>query len=105
MSIERLSGKKPQLFRPPFGVTSPNLAKAIKKTKHTVIGWNIRSFDTALKNKDLVLKRIIKHIRPGSIILLHDTQPNTLYILEHLLLHLKQYKYETVTVNNLLDET
>lgn len=102
--IEKITGKPSNLFRPPFGVTTPKLAKAIKETKHNVIGWNNRSFDTILKNKTLVLKRIIKHISPGGIILLHDTQPNTLYILERLLFHLKQHEFEAVTINNLLNE-
>ncbi len=102
--IEKVIGKPSKLFRPPFGVTTPNLAKALKETKHNVIGWNNRSFDTVLKNRTLVLKRIIKHISPGGIILLHDTQPNTLYILEHLLLYLKQHQFEAVTINNLLNE-
>ncbi|WP_033960378.1 polysaccharide deacetylase family protein [Psychroserpens jangbogonensis] len=102
--IKELTNDTPSLFRPPFGVTTPNIAKAIKETEHRVIGWSNRSFDTALKNKDLVLKRIIKHLSPGGIILLHDTQPNTLYILERLLLHLKQHQFEAVTVNELLNE-
>ncbi len=102
--IKELTNDTPSLFRPPFGVTTPKLAKAIKETEHKVIGWNNRPFDTVLKNKDLVLKRIIKHISPGGIILLHDTQPNTLYILERLLLHLKQHQFEVVTINDLLNE-
>ncbi|TSE05355.1 polysaccharide deacetylase family protein [Aquimarina algiphila] len=102
--IKKSIGESSNLFRPPFGVTTPNLAKAIKETKHHVIGWDNRSFDTVLKNKTLVLKRIVKHISPGGIILFHDTQPNTVYVLERLLIHLKQHQFEAVTINNLLDE-
>lgn len=102
--IENITGEKPQLFRPPYGVTTPQLANAIKQTRHRVIGWNNRSFDTALKNKSLILKRVIKRICPGGIILFHDTQKNTLVILEHLLQHLKQHNYNAVTITELFDD-
>ncbi|WP_162495546.1 polysaccharide deacetylase family protein [Confluentibacter flavum] len=102
--LKKIIGKAPLYFRPPFGVTTPNLANALKETRHTVIGWNNRSFDTVIKNKNLVLKRIINQISIGDIILFHDTQPNTPYILEHLLLHLKQHKIEAITINDLLNE-
>ncbi|WP_179345198.1 polysaccharide deacetylase family protein [Winogradskyella ursingii] len=103
-AIEKVTGKKPTLFRPPFGVTTPHLSKAINKTGHLVVGWNNRPYDTAIKNKDIILNRIVKKVKPGNIILLHDTQPHILYVLEHLLLYLEQHNYQTVTVNELYNE-
>lgn len=102
--IENSTGVRPHLFRPPFGVTTPKLAKALKQSEHLVIGWNNRSFDTALKNKSLVLKRITNRICPGGIVLLHDTQANTLSVLEHLLQHLKQHDYDVVTITELFND-
>lgn len=102
--IEKNTGVKSKLFRPPYGVTTPQLAKALKQTNHRVIGWNNRSFDTALKNKSLILKRILNRICPGGIILLHDTQEHTVGILEHLLQHLKQHNYNPVTITELFDD-
>src|SRR5690606_27468827 len=84
-SIHKITGKKTTLFRPPFGVTTPKLAKALKVTEHKVIGWNIRSFDTVINNPQKILKRITKRVHPGAIILLHDKQSNVLLVLEHLL--------------------
>jgi len=102
--IKELIGISPKFFRPPFGITTPHLASAIKETKHLVVGWNNRPFDTALKNKNFVLTRIIKHISPGGIILLHDTQLDTFFLLEYLLLYLKENQFEAVTINNLINE-
>ena len=93
-----------RLFRPPYGVTTPHLAKAISFTKHTVIGWNIRSFDKGIKDTDLILKRIKKQVKPGGIILLHDTHANAPYILENLLLFLREQNYTTVSINRLINE-
>lgn len=103
-SILKATGKKSELFRPPFGVTTPKLARALEITEHQVIGWNIRSFDTVIRNPKLVVKRIFKRLKPGSIILLHDTQANVIPVLEHLLQSLQEQNYQTVTINDLIYE-
>lgn len=104
-AVFTLTGRKPTLFRPPFGVTTPNLAKAIKVTGHQVVGWNIRSFDMVLKKRNMILSRVLKRVRPGCIILLHDSHEHIGYVLEQLLQFLKAHDYEMVTINDLLDET
>jgi len=96
------SGKKSNYYRPPFGVTNPNIAKALKFTKHKVIGWNIRSLDTKIKSEEKILNRIKKRLSPGSIILLHDTSEKTVRVLEQLLVILSENQYEAVTVETLL---
>lgn len=104
-AIAKVIGTKPQLFRPPYGVTTPHLAEAIKQTGHKVIGWNIRSYDTALKNPKTVLNLITKNVTPGAIILLHDNHDRIEVVLEQLLQFLKTQGYTTVTINELLNET
>ena len=49
--IERVIGLQPKLFRPPYGVTNPNLKKAIIKGDYTPVGWSVRSMDTVIKNE------------------------------------------------------
>jgi peptidoglycan-N-acetylglucosamine deacetylase len=88
--IKQYTGKPNQLFRPPFGVTNPNIAKAVKKTGIKTIGWSIRSLDT-VKSKMQVLKRLQK-AKPGDIILLHDTKHQTPEILEEFLRSMKDIK-------------
>lgn len=72
-----------RLFRPPFGVTNPDIGKIVKYTGHKVIGWNVRSFDTSIVKDSLspaeareaidrCVGRIMRKARPGSVILLHD---------------------------------
>ncbi|NDV66996.1 polysaccharide deacetylase family protein [Bacteroides sp. 224] len=70
-TLEDLLQKDIHIFRPPFGVTNPTIAKATKRLGYKSIGWNIRSMDTSFSHPK-VLKRIRKRLRPGSIILLHD---------------------------------
>jgi len=101
--IEKLTGKKVQFFRPPYGVTNPSIRRALEVTKHKVIGWNIRSLDGIISNKKIILNRIAKRIAPGAIVLLHDTKPETVNVLEQLLVIVAEKKYEIVSIEQLLN--
>jgi peptidoglycan/xylan/chitin deacetylase (PgdA/CDA1 family) len=70
--IYGIIGKRVRLFRPPYGVTNPMLAKAVKSMRYKVMGWSIRSLDTVKKDRHKVVNKIIRLIKPGAIILLHD---------------------------------
>lgn len=93
--IFRIGNIKTNLYRPPFGVTNPNIAKAISKTQKKSIGWNVRSLDTVIDNEKKIYHRITKNLKPGSIILLHDTSEKTYLVLVELLLFLKRENYST----------
>src|SRR5204863_8630054 len=56
--IQKTTGKKCKLFRPPYGVTTPLIARLVKKNNYTVVGWNVRSYDTSIKDKEKLMKRI-----------------------------------------------
>ncbi|MEX1192664.1 MAG: polysaccharide deacetylase family protein [Brumimicrobium sp.] len=100
--IKSFTGSKPKFYRPPFGVTNPRIARAIKQTGHTVIGWNIRSLDTFIHDENKIFNRIVRQVKPGSIILLHDTSERSVNVLERLLVYLKTQNYQCVTVEELL---
>ncbi|WP_223609006.1 polysaccharide deacetylase family protein [Chryseobacterium sp. OSA05B] len=92
---------KTDLYRPPFGVTNPNIAKAIKRTHKKSIGWNVRSLDTITEDEKKIYKKVTKGLKKGSIILLHDTSEKTYKVLVDLLLFLKDKKYSTFTVDSI----
>lgn len=101
--IEKYIGKKPNFFRPPYGVTNPAIRQALEITGHKAIGWSIRSFDARLKEEDLVFNRVKKRISPGGIILLHDTSEHSANVLERLLVTLREKNYEVVSLEELLN--
>ncbi len=101
--VESVTAKRPRLFRPPYGVTNPDLAKAITKGGYTPIGWNIRSLDTVAKDKDQLLERIKKGIKPGAVLLLHDSMEVTVQALPLLLQHLKKEGYRIERIDKLLN--
>ena len=71
-AIEAAVGKVPAYFRPPMGLTNPHLRSALKKNRLSVVGWDVRPFDTTASTEK-VIQRVLKKIRNGSIIALHDT--------------------------------
>lgn len=93
---------KTNLYRPPFGVTNPNIARAIKKAGKKSIGWNVRSLDTVIQDEKKIYRKITKRLKKGSIILLHDTTEKTYNVLADLLVFLKDKKYSTFTIDNIL---
>jgi peptidoglycan/xylan/chitin deacetylase (PgdA/CDA1 family) len=102
-SIKSVIGKKPLLFRPPYGVTTPAMGKSIAETKHVVIGWNIRSLDTTGIPKREMLTRIKKKLVPGSIILLHDHVNGTELVLKDLVSMIRTNGYEIIPLDELLN--
>jgi hypothetical protein len=71
-AIENTIDKIPAYFRPPVGLTNPHLKRALRKLGLSVVGWDVRPYDTWLSSEK-VTNRVLKKIRNGSIILLHDT--------------------------------
>jgi len=70
-AIEAAIGKVPAYFRPPMGLTNPHLRSALRKHGLSVVGWNVRPFDTTA-SAEKVVRRVLKKIRNGSIVALHD---------------------------------
>jgi peptidoglycan/xylan/chitin deacetylase (PgdA/CDA1 family) len=89
----------PQLFRPPYGVTNPNIAKAVKTLKLQSIGWNIRSYDTSTNDIEKITQRILSQLKPGAIILLHDRLKYMPQLLEKLIPAIKEKGYCFSTIN------
>ncbi|MFC4164594.1 polysaccharide deacetylase family protein [Epilithonimonas zeae] len=99
--IAKIGNIKTNFYRPPFGVTNPNIAKAINKTQKKSIGWNVRSLDTVIDDEKKIYNRITKNLNKGSIILLHDTSEKTYNVLVDLLLFLGREKYSTFTIDSM----
>jgi peptidoglycan-N-acetylglucosamine deacetylase len=100
--IESITGKRPKLFRPPYGVTNPNVAKAVRLSGMHSIGWSIRSFDTTAKDPEALLQRILSQLTGGDIILLHDSMPITCKILTELIIRARQKGFTFVRVDKML---
>jgi peptidoglycan/xylan/chitin deacetylase (PgdA/CDA1 family) len=99
----KLTGYRTRLFRPPYGVINPMVSNALKKLHgYRVIAWNRRSFDTISGHEEIVLSRILKGISAGDIILLHDTVPLTVRILEQVIGSIKEKGFTFVSIAEML---
>lgn len=97
-TLIRKHGVEPRLFRPPYGVTNPMLARAVAASKLKTVGWSIRSLDTLAHNPQYLLSKVIKRLKPGSIILFHDSQPITANILDAFITQAKANGYRFVPI-------
>lgn len=102
--LEGISQQPVTLFRPPFGVTNPTVAQAVKQLGYTSIGWNIRSLDTQILLADHVVDRIRKRLSPGSVILLHDRLPHSAEVLQKTLQLLQDEGYKVVSLTQLIND-
>ncbi len=100
-SIQRAIGKKPKLFRPPYGVTNPTMTRVLKKNGMVSVGWTLRSFDTAIKEKEILLEKLFK-TKSGDIVLLHDFGHQTIHALDEYLTEIKKQNIEIKRLDELI---
>lgn len=70
--VERATGARPRLYRPPVGFRSIAMARAMRRSGLRLVNFNARAFDRFNVRADLIVRRIVRRVRPGAIILLHD---------------------------------
>jgi peptidoglycan/xylan/chitin deacetylase (PgdA/CDA1 family) len=74
--LQGITGKRPRLFRPPFGRINSDTASRLARSGYTVIMWNLDSGDWKAKTALQVLettKRVIEENPEGGVLLFHDT--------------------------------
>ncbi|HNR41458.1 MAG TPA: polysaccharide deacetylase family protein [Bacteroidales bacterium] len=100
--IDRIINKKVSLFRPPYGVTNPAVAAAVRARGYTVIGWSLKSRDTVIKNENLLLERLGQKLKNGGIILFHDNMDVTARILDRFIQHAAERNFRFERLDHLL---
>jgi peptidoglycan/xylan/chitin deacetylase (PgdA/CDA1 family) len=102
-AVFEATGKKPLLFRPPYGVINPMLKRALHGSGFHVIGFSNRAWDTSNRKTDIILARIMKNLKPGDIILLHDTVPESIEVIKCMAEKMTQAGYRIVPLDKLLN--
>lgn len=97
--IYEVTGKKPTYIRPPFGSWSENLECLIPMN---VILWDIDPLDWKVKNKNKVVRHVVKHAKNGDIILLHDSYKTSVEAALEIIDTLSKEGYTFVTADELL---
>lgn len=72
-SFERRFGLCPAFFRPPHGTHTPFMGHVAAQRGMTMVTWDVSAGDWATTDGNLVARRVLEQVQPGSIILLHDS--------------------------------
>ncbi len=100
--IEKLTGKRPTLFRGPYGEYNNSVINAAKEQNMFVLQWNIDSLDWKNLSADEIVLRVTSRISPGSVMLFHNGAKNTPEALPKILEKLQADGYKFVKASDLI---
>lgn len=98
-TIKQISGMDQKsfgskLFRPPYGRITSKQAKILQKKGYKIVMWDIISFDyDASISKEKCLQNVLKNIKPGSVVVFHDSlkaEKNLRYTLPKVLRYISE---------------
>ena len=87
--IEALTGKRPTLFRPPYGDYNSRVITVVRDEGYEAVQWSVDSLDWKNRGVDDLIKRATTNVQSGDIILFHNDSE---YIVEALPAILKHYQ-------------
>lgn len=102
-AIQAATGQRPTLMRPGFGMINDAVLAEVGRQAMAAINWDVVPYDW-IHDTDLAASRalLMAHIRPGSVVLLHDTFASTVDLVQQMLPVLRANGYHPVTVSRLL---
>ena len=99
--ISEVTGTYTSFVRPPFGEWKKNLDFEITMIP---VSWNVDSRDWTTQNSEKIVKRVVKDVDEGDIILMHDIFESSVQAALEIIDILSGQGYEFVTVDELLLE-
>ena len=104
-AIAAATGVTPKLWRPPGGLTNEAVNEQAAKVGLAGILWEVIPYDW-INDSNTAASRylLLTQIKPGSVVLLHDTYSSTVDIVEQFIPVLKANNYHLVTVSQLLGQ-
>ena len=100
--IEKLIGKRTNLYRTPYGEYNNTVIKSAEDKGYYSIQWNIDTLDYKDLTGEEMWNRIKNKLSKGSIILCHNGTKNTANSLDMLIKNIKKEGYEIVKVSDII---
>jgi peptidoglycan/xylan/chitin deacetylase (PgdA/CDA1 family) len=100
--IQRLTGQRPTLMRPPQGRTDDTVHEICRELGLAEVLWSVTAKDYQTDDSDLITERVLKQSSRDGIILLHDIYDGTVPAVPGIIDALKSRGYVFVTVPQLL---
>lgn len=104
-AIRRAVGVTPRVFRPPYGSASRSVVLAARLAGLVTVRWDVDPHDYDTPGAETIERRLVRRVKPGSIVLLHDdraAREQTAVALDGALGRLRERGYRFVTVSELL---
>lgn len=102
LAIENITGKKVELFRPPFGEYSDTVITCAEEAGLYPIQWSVDSLDWKDLSAAEIKKRVISGADKGAIVLFHNQGLHTAEALPMIIKELKAQGYEFVPIGELI---
>lgn len=100
--IEKTTGKKVELFRPPYGDYDDLLIDTAKELGLYTIQWSVDSLDWKDLSATEITRRVVGKVKNGSIVLFHNQGLHTHEALPTIISELKAKGYEFVPIGELI---
>ena len=71
-TLSGICGHTPQFFRAPAGLRNPFLDPVLARLGLKLASWSARGFDTRVGDATRVQRSLLRNLRAGAILLLHD---------------------------------
>jgi len=101
--ITNTIGRRPYLFRPPFGEYDQSILNTVARLGYLTIMWTVDSLDWQSPGVDFIINRIVDNIEPGAIILMHQAASQTPQALQPIIDRLRNQGYSFGTVTEVLN--
>ena len=101
-AIEKASGQKPDVLRPPYGSHGVVYDRLIP---YPLVLWDVDTLDWKHHDPVKTVKIAMEEVKPGSIILMHDIHESSVQAVPDLVGKLKEQGYTLVTVDQLFAGT
>ena len=100
--IQNITGKTVELFRAPFGSYNNTLLQEAEKQNLITVQWDVDTLDWKGLSATQMCDRVMKNVKNGSIILMHNNSDNILDGLTMILDRLTMQGYEITSVGKLV---
>ncbi|MFD9454147.1 polysaccharide deacetylase family protein [Streptomyces sp. NPDC059985] len=100
--IKKVTGRTPNLMRPPGGATNDDVSQVMKDLGLAQILWSVTAKDYQTTDTALVKKRVLDQTKRDGIILLHERYAGTIPAVADVIPILRARGYTFVTVSELL---
>ncbi|MGN0145284.1 MAG: polysaccharide deacetylase family protein [Clostridium sp.] len=100
--IEQYTGRRPKLFRFPSGDYNKDSLNKVRSLGYTCIQWDTDSVDWKEQGADIEYNKVMKKIKPGSIVLFHNNAKYTPENLKRIIEELKKQGYTFKPVGEMI---